>query len=891
MKTRICILLAAIALAGCTRSGYDALDSNSISATIDCGISSTKTILVDNPGVRMETRWQGGESIGIFADNADNLRLTINEADISEDGRTAEFNSASGIPSGNIIACSPYQDGAMSASDVITVNFPERQSYLLKDGVVQADPAANILLGSGNASSGITFRNTMAVLKIGQVFDAPTLLKSVEFRDLSGTAVSGEMTLSWNGGNPEALITGSGNTITLDCGEGIQLEAGELGVFFIIVPARSYDKGFELSFTDDAGNRTVRTVGTTLGKTLNRSIVYTIGDIAQHKYIEGAVSELKPAATIMSGDNMDKIRITDTHVASVLMDGRYMEDCEGRRIFMPEYAMIVHRDLNPVQGGWMIFEEGSDDLPNGGVYRITDCVKMNDDYYEVVARPEANPAAAFESLSAGEPMVDGSGVIDEEKGIPLDIASYVRSIVDESGNELYIRTNRDGEIQLSASSLQNAVDAATKATRPHSQTFNSPRLSGNVKSENAELSLGARMTFNTRLALGVVQGSLQYVYLTLNPQITVSESLTIKSEVELNKSFRIFTLTTHPIPVAPGLFVTVEIVFHASLGVGGNMQITATTESTTDLGTYSLSYNSGDGVIFRSKNVVRDVPGSHHMDLSGFEGSVYGSAAIGAKTTVSAWGICGLGMDTQYTLKCGLFSSEGGTSNWTKFAVQPEIEFTPELSTFFYSHKFEDLTTKVELKPLWEKYIIPNSRIGSIIPRYEWTDRRYSINYGTNSALDTYVPTDIAGIDYSITLEGDCYDPLQVVLLVYKGDGIRLTPQSPNDPYGTVLSEFQADGIEHLYMHTYMCDKALTGIYASPSHVLDIGTYQAGCDSKTFEGTAKVSTAQGQAYGVVPAVKKGDGYYILSYGTSADYFNPFIYWWPNRSNGARYESE
>lgn len=884
-------IAAVLFFAGCARMEMNSrmAGGNSLVATIDGGVSSTKAILVDNPGVRMQSRWQGGDCIGVFGNGASNVRFNISEADISEDGRSAEFNSAAGIPSGELVSYSPYQEGCTTSSGVITVNFPGKQAYSLRDGVPQPDPAANIMMGAGSAANGITFRNAMAVLKIGQVFDSPVLLKSVEFRDLSGKAVSGEATLSWNDGKALAEITGSGNTIILDCGEGVSLDAGELGIFFIIVPARTYENGFELTFTAADGGKTVKTVGSTQGKTLDRSVVYMIGDISGKQYIDGATSQLKSTAQIMTPEKMDKVRITSSSNSFVYdEEGRTMQDCDGHKILMPTYGMMVHKDLKPVEGGWMIFEDSTDDLPGGGVYRITSCTRSNDDYFEVVAKPEINPAAAFESVVAGEPMVDASGNIDEEKGLPIDINGYIKSIVDESGNELYIRTNSAGELIFGAAELQNMVDAATKAYKPHSRTYKSPKLSGNLKSDNAELSVGASMTFNTRLALGVMQGSLQYACLTVNPQITVSESLTIKSEVELQKSFRLFTLTTHPIPITPAVAVVVEIVFNASLGIGGNLQITASAESTTDLGTYSISYNDGDGVLFRRKEVSREVPGSFDMDLSGFEGSVYGSASIGAQTSISIWGMMGLGVSTDYNLKCGFFSSEGSVS-WKKFALQPEIEFTPVLSTYFWSHKFEDLTAKIELDPIWERYVIPVTRSGYIVPKYTYSEERYDIDLGGGQSVILYPSTGVKGIDYNIDIEGECYKDLKVVLLVFKGSGIKITPQDPGDPSGEMLKAYTAAGIEHMY--TYMHDKKLEGISEEPDQVLEVGTYKVGTEKQTFEGTATGSFSQGQAYGVVPAISIGDYYWIISTGSSASYYNPFIYWWPNRSNGVPYGSE
>ncbi len=877
MKTRYFIIAATLLLIGCSRTEMnESFNSGSVTAFIDCSAGATKSILVDNPGIRMESRWQEGESIGIFGDGGANVKFSISGTDISEDGKTARFNSTSGTPSGDLTAVSPYQQEAVATGGTIAINFPATQSYMVTDGIPVPDPASNIMLGKGSAAGGITFRNATSILKIGQAFDTPTVVKSVEFRDLSGKAVSGAMSLSYDNGFPKAEITGTGSAVTLDCCDGVSLEAGQVGVFFLIVPPRTYPEGFEITFIDENGAKTVKTVGTAHGKTLERSIVYTIGDISPREYVEGAESELKPTSILMTPENMEKVIITDRHFENIYDEnGNPLENVEGQRIRWPRYTMTVHKDLNPVKGGWMVFGQSSDELPGGAVYKISFCNKKNEDYFDVVAIPEPNPAAAFEKIVVGEEMVDGSGEIVEENGVPLDIASYVKSVVDESGNEHYFRTDASGSLTLSEAELQSMVDAATKANKGHSHTFHSPQLSGNLKSDNAELAIGASMSFNTRLALGVMQGELQYVYLTVNPQITVSESLTIKSEISLEKSFRLFTITTHPIPITPAIAVVIEIVFNAKLGISGNIQITATGKCTADLGTYSVSYNSGDGVILRSKNQLEYVPGSFDMDLSGIEGSITANATIGARTSMTIWGLCGVGVYSDYTLKCGFFASNGG-KYWKKFALQPEVEFTPVLSSYFYTHKFEDLTAKIDLDPIWEKYVIPTSS-SSVTPNFTMSENYYDFELDEENLIQMRLPIGISGIKYKIELEGECYRDLDVVLLVYTGSGIQYTPADPSvGP--NVLDKFRAIGYEHLFRFAYMCDKKLLGVSEKPDQVLEVGTYKADSESETFEGTATGSFRSQTAYGVVPAIRIGNSYHIINYGSSSNYYNPFYFY-------------
>lgn len=882
MKARLTILLAALFLTGCART--EIFHDNSLTASIDCGINTTKAILIDNPGYRLDSRWQDAESIGVFGEGASNVKFSVSGAEISADGKTAKFKATSDIPVGALTAYSPYQADAKVSGSGIVVTIPAVQNYITRNGVVQPDPAGNIMAASGSANSGLTFRNAMAVLKIGQVFDKAQTLKKVEFRDLSGAAVSGAATLSWNGGAPEAAVIGDGTAITLDCGDGLEFSAGQVGIFFIIVPAREYPKGIELTFIDSEGGRTVKTAGTAKGKKLDRSIVYLIGDVSANEAPEGTTSTLKSTATVMTPEIMDNVIVRSS-------TGAYVTDDNGNRISLPGHAdlrmprfdMVVPEEVNPAIGNYLIFDHPTDDLPNGGVYKIVKCIKLNADSYEIVAYPEINVAAPFEDMKAGEPLISDTGEIIEGGGIPLDLASHVSSIKDENGNAVQFSV-ADGKILLSEETIADMYGIKTKAIKR--DRFSSPKLSINAKEPNLEISVGGSLSLDTRLAVRYMQGEFQYMQFTVTPEITTSLSAVLKAEGNIEKSAKLYTITFLPILVAPAVLVCPELRISAKVGVGGSLQVSGSFDITQELGTYSLAYNKGDGGTLRWNRPAIDNNLQFNPSFGGIEGSLYAFGGLGATTFVTLYGMCGLGLENYLTFKFGTSANSNGS---LKLFVQPEFEATPSLCFPFGSKKFEDLTGKVEFDPIWESYIIPQSKC-SVTPKYNMS-REYEVEVDGCETLLTPVPTSVKGIDYKIELEGRCAENLEVALLVFKGSGIELIPQSPSDPYGSKLSYYRNDGVEHLYGMFYMCDKKLVGIEEKPDSKIGIGTYPAGSESMTFEGTATGSFDQGQAYGVVPAIISGGNYWILDRGGSARYYNPFIYWWPNRSNGAPYNAD
>ena len=88
MKTKLSVLFLAAALLSlsCVREDMPQADSASgLLCRIEGGIPATKTILKDDPGVRMVSKWQSEDAVGIFSDNASNLQYRIVASSISGD--------------------------------------------------------------------------------------------------------------------------------------------------------------------------------------------------------------------------------------------------------------------------------------------------------------------------------------------------------------------------------------------------------------------------------------------------------------------------------------------------------------------------------------------------------------------------------------------------------------------------------------------------------------------------------------------------------------------------------------------------------------------------------------------------------------------------------------
>ena len=61
------------------------------------------------------------------------------------------------------------------------------------------------------------------------------------------------------------------------------------------------------------------------------------------------------------------------------------------------------------------------------------------------------------------------------------------------------------------------LGAALTKAKVGTVKYNPPKVSFKYAKDNGEVYFGAQMTLDTRLAVGIIQGELQYLYLTANP--------------------------------------------------------------------------------------------------------------------------------------------------------------------------------------------------------------------------------------------------------------------------------------------------------------------------------------------------------------------------------------
>lgn len=875
------------------RDKLDVHDSeNSLTAVIDADMIATKSILLDNPGESLEAFWEDGDKIGVFGGDAKNVMFQVNEYDLSVDRKTAAFKTSGEIPGGNLTAYSPYSGDVAVKDGSIVVNFPAVQEYILVNGVVQPDPAANFMFGEGSRGTGLVFRSATSILKIGQIFPETTVVTKVEFRDLSGAPVCGEMTLG-SGDGILGKIIGSGTVITLQLGNGVEFIGGSMKPLFITVPARDYGSGFELTFIDDKGGKTVKTVGKAKGKSLSRGVVYLIGDINSSNQIEGVETKLKDNAILMTSDVLDKVQVIDvTRKAITGPDGSVCFDpVTNRSIVLPYLKLRVHEDINPAVGKILLFNHTSADLPSGGSYRIASCEKVDGHYYEVAAEPELNIAAGIEELIVGTPLVGSDGSIIEDGGIELDLSSSLRSIKDADGNDISFALTPGGEILFSQDETSQMLASMSTKGQMH-KTFSPPKVSLKHSKANAEVSFGAQLTLATKLALGIMQGELQYVHFVAEPEFNLSADFTLKGEASVSKSFDLLTLDFAPIPCG-AVILTPRVSLSAEIGLGGDLTFSASTSYTYKMGTYGISYNRGDGLNVRYRPAEPE-PSELNPSIGGLYGSVYASGSLSATPWIGVYGMFGIGAKATFSLKAGL-----GYNGAPRLFLEPGLEVVPMVASLggLYTHNFTDLTTVFEFDPIWERYLYPRPRYTNCtyvsIPQSEKYYDFPLLRTDDPAHGGTIMKVNL-GADkwsYKVTLEEEVSGSYSLEARIMQ------TTNVVNDiswfnfgSYHTDIpvERYVASGIPHMYPFVKVFNQTMY----EPGNCQSVykkvlGTYESGTKTKTFEGyfdTPSTTVKSGHVYWGALYLVWSEGEVLIYRDTN----NAKVYYFPTDFHGSQY---
>lgn len=688
------LIAICISLLGCTAEPFEpgaGSGDKVLMGNIIDQAKETRTTVIDQTGIKAEVRWEVNDRIGVFGKGGgSNLLFTADADDILENGKKARFRTTGSMPTGEVTAYYPYQEGAaINPQGELTLSFPTTQHYTQVERVPQPYAAANFMAGKGSPA-GISFHNLFALLKVGYSGNEGDRLKKVHFRDLSGKPVSGAFTVAWNDGIPDARFPESGSgtslTLTVDCGEGVLLD-GTLHHFYLFIPPRDYNKGFEVKFVMDDGREVIKTIGTGSGKMIERSRVYPVGEtVTSSNDVE---YKLQEDAALVDAERMEYI--VDARVVS------YDKWVNMVKLQTHTLFMTVKKEFDPKEGEVLLFNTPSELFPEGYIGRIVGLSNPQSDYIAVVVDQVTDITEVFEQLSLGEPIWNEDGTMNEEGGVKLDLGAYL-SRVETPDGEAVSFTRSGSQIELSIPS--------TRASGRKNYNYSSGNMNFTLEpGDNSEIEVSASMDISMRLLVGIFDKKLHYFHASISPDIQLSADMSIQVEADaVDKSFHLLTAYFAPIPVPPLTIVPV-IHFYGVAGVGGSVQIKAgmSYSAAMDLG---FSYNSNEG--FRTRSSTRASKFSENgLSFSGGElsSSVYTTAGVRVDAGIKVWGVMEALCSADARMKMGYYWDFFEQTQ--KMSLNTESKIKGSLTTLGGVLNYETDELTLEGDPIWERYFSP----------------------------------------------------------------------------------------------------------------------------------------------------------------------------------------
>ena len=239
-------------------------DNDKFYATI-CDEGSSKTVMDDNNNIR----WSAGDQLVIFKKNSLGLKYQIQEAYVDEtSGYFSKVTSSAGsddfgagMSIDHNIAYYPYSSDvkfAKSGNDyTLKLSLPSEQTYASESFGNGAFPMAAV-----SADTDLAFKNVGGGIKLQ--LKGTCKVESIVIEGNNGELLSGAAVVTVYADEEKvpsiAMAENAETFVTLNCGNGVQLDENTATEFIISLPPTIFTKGFTVTVTDtDGGTQIIET--------------------------------------------------------------------------------------------------------------------------------------------------------------------------------------------------------------------------------------------------------------------------------------------------------------------------------------------------------------------------------------------------------------------------------------------------------------------------------------------------------------------------------------------------------------------------------------------------------------------------------------------------------
>lgn len=358
-KTLSLIIIGLLAL-GCDKTETCVPDPDVQSAalpefTASTGDDATRTAL---DGLRVV--WLEGDAVAVFAGKDNVVEYSVKEG-CSGNSTTTLVSNATTSPKGGSIAANvayyPFADVVSCAQDgdsyKIRATIPERQTYSQNSFGGGSMPM--VAVTESVSDTKLSFKNIFGVLKTPMRMDN-VRVKSIEIKGNAGEKLSGDATVTCSDkGVPSVQFSSDAKeTMTLDCGEGIELNSTTAVPFYIPLPPVTFSKGVTVKFVLSTGETVVRTAEKELA--IVRSSILNMPEVEDEEPEEDQYVDLI----------YDVVTVSD--YTCLWYDSSYIQ--EGS----PFWGRDKYGDLRPLKITKVIYD-GKEEIVNG--YRMAPSHKFD----------------------------------------------------------------------------------------------------------------------------------------------------------------------------------------------------------------------------------------------------------------------------------------------------------------------------------------------------------------------------------------------------------------------------------------------------------------------------------------------------------------------------------
>lgn len=888
-KTALYYVLILLTATGCFHDSFepepdsDLTDRNALSVTMVRETEpETRALLLDSPGLKMESRWVEGDRLGVYGDKSgENVLYAVTEGNISYGGRTATFITGGQIPQGKLTAYYPYGGNVSVGSDgTIHTKFPATQAFVRPKNVPAPDGSCYVMAGKGTKGEGVEMRNVMSLLKIGYIAPENQVITQVILKDLSGQPLNGSLDIAWDGNIPKGVVSGGTDSITMDCPDGVLATGEDLTVFWMIVPPRDYPKGISVTFILKDGTPVEKTYGKTYGKTFLRNTVYPIGDV-YNPVIYGS-DQVK-----WEYKNPDGNIIVDGAKTDLIKDMRlyktYWQSRSGNgSVYLPTLSITVHKDFGGKVGDYVFFNEPSEILPDGFIGQIMEYESYGQEA-SVIIKSVEDMSEPFSKLEIGTPIYAPDGSVIEGGGLELDLASRLERVETPDGQELPFDVEGD---------TLTLYEPPTRAVTTSSYT--SPRLRLKAIQEkindncSGEMSAGVQLKLTTKFSMGSDgDGNTEYLHFNVNPKILLTFNVKFSATMEfesLKGDIDFGTFYFAPIMAGP-IMLRPQVQIGAYCGASASAELNVSYKYVSNLGNYGFSYIRSQGFAVRHSIAQPEDEDGFNVPEASLSGNVGFSIGLYATPGINLYGMITANLQTKFGLNFSVgyeAKVDGdGFSRGLYFQIAPEFSLTPSVTTLggVWTKTWEEWQP-LDFDPIWQKYIIPEMKVDYFKPVDDRDDRKIRLDFRVDEShvqsFDFVRLKGYTGVKYDFTLKKETLFDVGVGVAVYTGRSFGYDAHSYAKlwcQYG--LEDYAGFGLAYMPDRFYQ-GATLIELYSGPDD---------NEDSKRYEGTIDIPFENGVYYEIYPCVFLPSRPKAPLFHYDQNYPERFVCHYPYLSNG------